>query len=283
MIIIYNSFSKTGLKCKTNQDRITTHANEKMSLFAVADGMGGHSKGEFASESVIKYLDMLWNEISDFSGDLQTAVDMVIAALEKANAEVFKYAEAEKIICGSTASVLLIRRDFFAVINIGDSPVYYADNKSFVHASTEHNYGTVMQKSTLISPDEIDNKRKDKLVQAIGTKENIYPSVRTGLIKSKTIFLLCSDGISRYFTDKKIKKQINTIALKKNNLSEFSDALKDTAYKRGAEDNLSAITVLADMVDKEGLSTNQKIILALFSVMTVVFIIWIIINWIILK
>ena len=96
MNIIYKSFSETGLKRKNNPDRITAHTNENISLFAVADGMGGHSKGEFASETVIKYLDALWNKISGFSGDFQTAVDMAVSALEKANTEVFRYAEAEK-------------------------------------------------------------------------------------------------------------------------------------------------------------------------------------------
>lgn len=49
----YKTFTEKGLKRKTNQDRITAYTNENISLFAVADGMGGHSDGEYASQQII--------------------------------------------------------------------------------------------------------------------------------------------------------------------------------------------------------------------------------------
>ncbi len=56
MTVTYKTFCETGLKRKINQDRITAYSNKNISLFAVADGVGGHSMGEYASETTIKYL-----------------------------------------------------------------------------------------------------------------------------------------------------------------------------------------------------------------------------------
>lgn len=276
MNILYKTFTEIGLKRKTNQDRITAHTSKNISLFAVADGMGGHSDGEYASETMIKNLDALWKDISNFSGDFQTAVDMVISALKEANTEIFRYAKVKKIICGSTVSVLLVCGKFYAVINIGDSPVYYADKKNFVHASTEHTYGNIMQKSTIINPDSIDVECKNRLVKAIGIKENIYPSVRTGKIKSKTAFLLCSDGISRYLTDKQICGYLRCTAAEKIDISEMLNILKNIVYRMGAEDNLSAIAIYYR--DYKNYRSDRRIISVIISAAIIFFILWAVIN-----
>lgn len=276
MNITYETLCEIGSRRKSNQDRITTHSNNKISIFAVADGMGGHSKGEFASEAVIKEIDILWNEISDFSGDFQDAVDMVISALEKANNSVFKFASSEKIICGSTASVLLIYNNLYAVINVGDSPVYHADRKKAFHDSTEHSYDQIMLKSTLISPDELDPNRNGRLVQAVGVKENIIPSVKTGALKGKETFLICSDGVSRYFTDKKIFGYLRRTVAEKVNLPELSDILKNKVYSMGAEDNLSAIMVCA-YTDENYKSDRYKISIVIAAAI-IFFILWAAIN-----
>lgn len=280
MNTIYKSFTETGLKRKTNQDRITAHTNKKISLFAVADGMGGHSKGDFASETVIKYLDALWNELSGFSGDIQTAADMVISALENANTEVFSYARSEKIICGSTASVLLICGEYYAVINIGDSPVYRADRKKAWHESTEHSYGDIAVKSVGADPDEIDEGRKGKLVRAVGIKDKLLPSVKTGRIADSQVFLICSDGVSRYFTDKKIFRYLKRACNEKINLSELSDILKKQSYSMGASDNLSAIAV--NVCPNENYKKDRLKIAVTAAIAVIFFAFWAVINIIIL-
>ncbi len=278
MKIKYETLCEIGSKRNINQDRITAHSNDKISVFAVADGMGGHSKGEFASEAVIKAIDTLWAEISDFSGDFQSAVDMVISALEAANTNVFRVASSEKIICGSTASVVLIYNDLYAVINVGDSPVYHADRKKAFHDSTEHSYDQIMLKSTLISPDELDSNRTGRLVQAVGVKEYIIPSVKTGALNGKETFLICSDGISRYFSDKQIFKSLKHNIRGTLTISELLDDLKGRVYNSGATDNLSAIVICTDNNDDDFIEMN--IIILIVSVASIfIFTFWLLINF----
>lgn len=275
MPITCQTFTEKGLKRKTNQDRITAHTSENISLFAVADGMGGHSDGEYAGETVIKYLDALWEELRCFSGDIQTAADMAISALEKANSEIFDYARSKKIICGSTASVMLIIGEFYAVINIGDSPVYRASRRKAWHESTEHSFACVAVKSTGISPDEIDKERGKRLVQAVGIKDRLFPSVKTGHIADRQIFLICSDGVSRYFTDKQIFGLLKRTAAKKSDLSELLCNLKSRVYSMGAADNLSAVAICTHSVQNKNESHKITLIIA---VSIIFFILWAVIN-----
>lgn len=276
MNITYKFFTETGLKRQTNQDRITAHTSEKISLFAVADGMGGHSDGEYASETVIKHLDAIWEKLCGFSGEFQTAVDMIISALEKANAEIFNYAKSKKIICGSTASVLLICGELYAVINIGDSPVYRASKKKAWHESTEHSFADVAVKSTGISADEIDEKRGKRLVKAVGIKDRLLPSVRTGRIAGGQAFLICSDGVSRYFTDKEIFRLLKRAAAEKIGLSELSDTLKNRVYGMGASDNLSAILIHARAGEKD--KSDSRKIKIIIAAAVISFILWAAVN-----
>lgn len=276
MPITCQTFTEKGLKRKTNQDRITAHTSENISLFAVADGMGGHSDGEYASETVIKHLDALWEELRCFSGDIQTAADMAISALEKANAEIFGYARSKKIICGSTASVLLISGEFYAVINIGDSPVYRASRRKAWHESTEHSFACVAAKSTGISLDEIDERRGKRLVRAVGIKDRLFPSVKTGRIADKQIFLICSDGVSKYFTDKQIFGFLKRVAAGKINLSELSGILKKRTYKMGASDNLSAVLIQV-CTDEKSKPDNRKVKI-IIAATVIFFILWAAVN-----
>lgn len=245
MTVTYKTFCETGLKRKINQDRVTAYSNKNISLFAVADGVGGHSMGEYASETAIKYLDALWNEISDFTGDIQTAVDMTVSALGKANTEVFRFAAEKKIICGSTASVLLICGNLFAVINVGDSPIYRADRKKAQCESTEHSYDAIVRKSMRTVPANSESNKNGRLVRAVGIADRLLPSVKTGRIIGNQVFLICSDGVSKYFSDKKIFGYLKNAAADKINISGLSEILKGTVYNMGAADNLSAVMVRA--------------------------------------
>lgn len=276
MLITCQTFNEKGLKRKTNQDKITSHTSENISLFAVADGMGGHSDGEYAGETVIKYLDTLWEELRCFSGDIQTAADMAFSALEKANSEIFEYARSKKIICGSTASVLLIIGEFYAVINIGDSPVYRASRRKAWHESTEHSFACVAAKGTGISPDEIDKKRGKRLVRSVGIKDRLFPSVKTGRIANKQIFLICSDGVSRYFTDKQVFRLLKRTAAGKIDLIELSDILKKRTYKMGASDNLSA--VLIQVCTDEKVKPDSGKIKIIIAAAVIFFILWAAVN-----
>lgn len=273
----YEMMTKIGLKRTVNQDRITAHSNDRIAVFVVADGMGGHSDGEKASQMVINSIDRLWNKLSLYSGGISGAVDMVTFSLDQVNDEIYKYAEENKIICGTTASILLINDETFASINVGDSPIYYADRRRAIHLSTEHSYDVMTVKSGKTTWHDV--RRKGKLVQAVGVKQKIYPSVVTGKIKENTLFFLCSDGISKYFSENEIKKKLKSAVKKKTNLEKLCLYFKNKVYELGASDNLSEIAVHCESLN---MGSKRKFWIVVL-IGTAVLVLWIIINLFIMQ
>lgn len=281
MYIDYTALCDIGLRRSSNQYRVTAHTSDTVSIFAVADGMGGHSDGEYASEAIISAIDAIWSGLCNYSGDIQGAVDMVILALEDANENIYGYAASKNIICGSTVAVLLLYNEFYAVINVGDSPIYYADAHKTHHLSTEHNYGTIMQKSRPMFRAGSDKKREKRLVRAVGIKERLLPSVVTGRISGSCAFYLCSDGISRYFSHKHIMKRLKRLASGRIKYSELSEYFRNNTLKKGAADNFSSVAV-AIYFD----NTKSDVLLAkllwILAALSVIIIVWVIINLLIL-
>lgn len=243
MKIKYEMLTDQGLKRKNNQDRICAYRSDDAALFAVADGMGGHENGEYASTKIVEYIGRLWNTHSWSNDNIQSAVDSIIDCMDTVNDELYIYAAERKIICGSTVSVLLVLKNTYAVINIGDSPVFLVDKYGISHISTEHSYDVIKLKSTFAKLSDIEPDRKGRLVQAIGVKQRIFPNVRTDKISSKTAFLLCSDGVSKYYSEKQIKKMLASVRSGKTEVKEQVSLVKEQVYAKGASDNFSEIFI----------------------------------------
>ena len=129
--------SETGARRKINQDAVLALQEGDAGLFAVADGMGGHFRGEMASRAAIAFLEKWWVSIRGCIGTMPF-LDMV-AKLEK---KVKKINEAilamyeETGQCGGTTLCLLFAcGNAYAVMNIGDSRLYkchYKDSASLL-------------------------------------------------------------------------------------------------------------------------------------------------------
>lgn len=248
MNISCETFSEIGMCRKDNQDRIFSYIGDAFSLFVIADGMGGHSEGGYAGDVVIKHAENIRYMLMRFHGDIQGAVDIAVSEISAANSELFRYGQKKGIVCGSTVSMLIILDNVFAVINAGDSPVYFADRTRFIHASTEHSYAEMEKKSTLkLIPD--DDERSGLLTKAVGADEKIYPSVRTDRICGRQAFLMCSDGVSRYTDEASVSRLLKDTASGRVSVKMALDKLRQNTYSSGAQDNLSAAVILAETND----------------------------------
>lgn len=255
MDIAYNTFCERGSVRQTNQDRVTAYAGSDFSFFAVADGMGGHSEGEYASETVIRHVERLADKLVNAHGDIQKAADIVISAIAAANDELFRYSAEKGIICGSTVAVLVFVGSEFAVINAGDSPVYYSDRHRAVHASAEHRMGEMRIKSGLADK-MCDDIRAGRLTQAVGAAEKIFPYVRTGKLSGRQAFLLCSDGVSRYNSDRDICRLLRAASAGRISAENAAEYLRERVYSAGAEDNLTACIIVTENTDSGALADD---------------------------
>lgn len=238
----YVGISETGLVREMNQDAILMHADACTGLFAVADGMGGHSHGEWASRRIIMKLEVWWKQFRAalYEYDFRRMTVSIKQAVEQANREIYTNYN-RMAICGSTIAVLFLYQNQYCILYAGDSRVYqYLGNELILLTIDE-----TWENQAGLSPEERKdflNPNYGKLVNAIGTRETMRCRILTGMWEDDNSFLLCTDGLYKFCTNKELKYYMKK-SRKADNLGNICNQIRDTVYRNGAGDNVSYIIV----------------------------------------
>lgn len=243
MKIVYSGVCDIGLKRSVNQDSVFMFSENGMSLFVVADGMGGYTMGDIASRTIINaFANWADNFSPDFyQGNFSWMLDHMEKILEEANREIFSnYNQGQ--ICGSTCVALFIYDEYYGIINVGDSRIYRKERfkiTSMMKDDVWENRADVQQR---LSKKEIKSDiNYGKLLQAVGTKERVVLSEKTGLLKKGDTFLLCSDGLYKTCSERKLGRILRNCS--ENDMEISVKKMLDACYKGGADDNVSIIVV----------------------------------------
>lgn len=246
--MIYSGISDVGLKRKVNQDAIffSSDQGKKLYLFVVADGMGGHSNGEVASQAIVAGMR---NWLNNFSKDHYAAKGFsgimvsLRNKLEQINNEIYtKYNQQH--VCGSTCVILVIYQDTYGVISVGDSRVYLKRGlkvKSLMEDDVWENQVDIRENLDIRTIKKHPNY--GKLVHAVGTDKGVSISVKTDSLRPKDTFLLCSDGLYKYCEFRDLKKTMSQVD--ENNIETKIKKAVEKVYKKGAKDNVSIILLKA--------------------------------------
>lgn len=237
----------TGKRRAANEDSFVAQSP----LFAVADGMGGHSAGDLASAAVVARL-------AEVIGSDFLAPRTVERALERATADIAEIAGDSELGVGTTVTgaVLTLQEDdaYFAVFNIGDSRVYAFEANELVQVTVDHSVVQELVESGALTRDEAEHHPDSNIItRAVGFNAKPYADfwmlpVRTGLR-----LLMCSDGLTKEVSDERIRMHMAA------GLSpvETAGALIDAALASGGRDNITTIVVdvldapeIADLEDK---------------------------------
>ena len=243
--IIYRGISDIGLKRNANQDGILMYSKSEyeISLFAVADGMGGHSHGELASREIIIGLKNWISSIQPqfFQYNFSKLMRLLEDKLLEINRKIFHEYNQDKV-CGSTCVILLIYGENYGVINVGDSRIFHKRGfkvKSLMEDDVWENQRKI--KSSLSKTKIRNHPNYGKLIQSVGTRKDVYLSVKTNRLREGEAFMLCSDGLYKYCPTRVYKKVLKKVSIK--NLEDSISILMKKVYEAGAGDNISLILV----------------------------------------
>lgn len=242
--ITYRVLSETGNRRTINQDAVLAYARENSGIFVVADGMGGHSDGEYASNEIIKACRMFWNAYDgDLTGeDFSVLLDKMELTLQKVNSEIFNERNKAQI-CGSTVIVLLIVGDCYAVLSVGDSRIYTCVKRRCTQLTVDDIWDNLSSTRELYSEEEIgEHKNRGKLVHAVGISEDMNVYVQTGRLQKKQVFLLCSDGLYKCCEESRIQEFLKKIKSSER-METILQEYRNEVYQNGADDNFSIILV----------------------------------------
>lgn len=233
------SITDVGQKRKINQDYVYTSENpvgKLPNLFIVADGMGGHKAGDFASKFTVETL-VETIQSSEDSNPIKT----IRKAIEHANAELLRQAEENEDYhgMGTTLVVATIIRNYLYVANVGDSRLYVVGDK-IKQITKDHSLVEEMVRLGEIDEDSARNHPdKNIITRAIGAKTNVDIDFFDEKLFPGELILMCSDGLTNMIDDEEIKK----IMEKQRDVVEIAEKLVKTANINGGKDNIAVIIV----------------------------------------
>lgn len=184
------SRSHVGRVRKVNEDRVLDRPDR--SLWAVADGMGGHRGGDIAAELAIAAL----RNLADAAAAITGAT--ILAALDRANAEILARGQGTGGVIGSTIVVLHIADGEARVFWAGDSRAYRARNAAWQQLTKDHSLVQQLLDQGLIDRDQaVRHPQGHVITRALGVEGVVEIETGSFPVAAGDVLLLCSDGLSR--------------------------------------------------------------------------------------
>lgn len=238
--------SDIGMKRKSNQDSI--YFSDELAFYLVADGMGGHSGGDIASQLCVK---LMPDYIS--SHKEQDPKNLLANASQHVNAGIFRKAldQIELKGMGTTLVCSLFKDGVAHIANVGDSRCYLINDHLIYQLTKDHSW--VQEKLDMGIYDRNQaklDKQKNVLRRSVGYEERVDADVFAYKYKPNDLFLLCSDGLHGKVTDHDIITIVNKNITDLTNvdtaqLKKVVDELIAQANQNGGQDNISVIAILA--------------------------------------
>ncbi|MDB4988906.1 MAG: serine/threonine phosphatase PrpC, regulation of stationary phase [Myxococcaceae bacterium] len=241
---------------ETDVGRVRDHNEDALlvdgplSLYAVADGMGGHAAGEVASQLALETLarvvregkariDLLLADPSSKAAarDIQRLLDD--AALLACNVvHEAGQADEQKRGMGTTLSVLLLIASQGFIAHVGDSRIYLLRGDKSYQLTQDHTLQNELLKRGKLTPAQVSQvKQKNALIRAIG----VYASVEVDTLRLDVFpgdrFMLCSDGLHAYLQKDELTK------IFEGPIEQTAARLVALANQRGGHDNITALVV----------------------------------------
>ena len=234
-----HALTHVGLVRRRNEDAFLDRPD--VGLWAVADGMGGHEAGDYASRRIVAALGELAPpaDLDSFANACETRLREVDAEL-RARAGML----GPGTTIASTVVVLLADEHGFVCLWVGDSRIYLWRDGELSRLTTDHSRVQELVDAGLLAPDAAANHPHSNIVtRAIGGGRLEFGRFREPLEPGDR-FLLCSDGLTNMVMDPEIAHELSDGAVS----ADAAQRLLDLVLARGAHDNVTVVVVGAEPV-----------------------------------
>lgn len=208
--------------------------SEKLRLYGVADGMGGHKGGEVASTSA---RDDLLRELEGKT----PSVAALSGAIEEVNRQIYHQQEHDDALTGmgTTLSVLWMSDNFVYIGHVGDSRVYLLRDGEFKQMTLDHSLVELLVREGVLTEEEAQNHpMRNIITRAIGTDESVEVDVVVEERRKGDLWLACSDGLHGLVDDRQMRDALRQYAPEK-----AADVLLKAALDAGGRDNVTLVIV----------------------------------------
>jgi serine/threonine protein phosphatase Stp1 len=230
-----------------NEDSFVSRPRD--GIWAVADGMGGHTNGQFASSVVAKAI-----AEAATHDTIEGTFEAVANAVYAANDEIFALAQARGEQMGTTVVALVFFEMEFAVLWAGDSRAYLYRDGDLHQLTRDHTQVQEMVDRGLLSKEEAeDHPMGHVLARAVGVQQAVEVDAIGDTARSGDVFLLCSDGLHGVLTNSEIVRIIDAPG------GQSAEKLVEACLENGAPDNVTVTIVRAFEPTTVTFSSNQEV------------------------
>lgn len=239
-----------GKQRTANEDAVGVFP--ELSLFVVADGVGGHAAGEVASAMTIETIQRSLAEshdddltpVADASGHLSLGGRLLMIALFEANERILDASSGDPRLQGMGAAAVALQFDpkynCVAICHVGDTRAYRVRDGAAEQLTEDHTVVQQLLKEGKITAEEIPSSpHRHMLTQALGTARIVHPALRLVEPAPGDVFVLCSDGIH----DLVQADEIAEIVRQATDINAACAQLIDLANDRGGHDNSTVVLV----------------------------------------
>lgn len=245
--VVHSARSDVGSVRKVNEDSILVQAP----VFLVADGMGGHARGDVASQTVVRVFDQ------HIEQGVPSTPERILDAIHSSN-DAVRALSAEgdygTAVSGTTlAGVAFVDAGddvgfHWMAFNVGDSRVYTWNGRELAQLSVDHSAVQEMVDAGLISAKDAEHHpERNVITRAIGADEFVDTDVWLLPASGRNTFLICSDGLTKELHDDDIAHFLAARGqgqdTGRDSGESVADALVNEAIARGGRDNVSVVFI----------------------------------------
>lgn len=239
MRLRYRSAVRThpGNVRKVNED--SALSRDDAALWLVADGMGGHAHGDWASQTLAEHLAAV-----DLSVPPAERGPAIMAALHAGNAAIVEAAARAGSQMGTTAVVLHLEGNDVLCLWVGDSRIYRFRRGGLEQLTRDHSMVQELVDRGLLDASEAElHPMAHVLSRAVGTEANLRADALHDQALPGDQYLLCSDGLTKVVPEDVIARM-----LRLPSVNAAADRLVAETLARGAPDNVTVIVVSVEEV-----------------------------------
>lgn len=252
MNFIISATTDIGLTKKTNQDsynvRVFNTSIGKIVFAVLCDGMGGLSKGEIASGSLVNAFCKWADEklpilcASGFN-DSDIRTDWVNIAIEY-NEKIKSYANSYGTNMGTTLTAMLLTEDRYYIINVGDTRAYEIADKVNVLTKDQTVVAQEVELGNITLEQAETDPRRSVLLQCIGASDEVVPDMFFGDTTINAVYMLCSDGFRHEITEDEIHTYLNpNVMVDADGMKRNMESLIEINKQRQERDNISVVSI----------------------------------------
>lgn len=233
-----------------NEDNVLISSD--LGLGVVADGMGGHSAGEIASNIAVSVLAETIRKVNNqqlkipdnFLPKLDPIERKLLMAANLANAAIYSTAQSSDIyrMMGTTLTGVLFDKDCATAVHVGDSRLYLFRDNKIVQITTDHSLAMEHVRRGLLTRAEADrSKIQNVLTRAMGIKKNIEFDLLKFPVKVGDVMLLCSDGLYKGLRESDMADLLKAGA--QMPIVKLCKQLVRVSNENDGQDNISAVLI----------------------------------------